>query len=771
MTSRNSHKSATRDDETTSFSVITGVVVLMAPFYCNASNMTRFTIRLGVILLVVTVAVAWSPPKLPIASVHLAPHNEQQEQQQLPLQETAKKAFATALAAFLLNTLPVLAITNDPTMFPAAKRYWTIMSPTEGTPQERLVANEALLDHAVGTINTMFYDNSGGFNFVPRELYDKWRKLRDSSRSTTNTPIERAHVPHVSLETREGAVQGLKWLVSTLNDPFSKYLTREELLQELKGGNDGFLGLGAMVEPPQQSIFRFKSERLPTSTKTTLLTSTRVDNLPIVTAVAPNSPAERAGVTVGDRIVAVGTNKFTGLTRTEVTKALRTKYSAENYAGRADVTLAKPVFSEQPEGREVVTGYRLSKLKLFTTSNEPFELQYGVSGDSIVQYKLLTSSDSILDNSSSNVGYIRLTRFSRASTTRFFNAIDRLEAAGAQSYIIDLRNNYGGVIQEAMLTASTLLRDPHAVLCYTMNSRGGFTPHDVEEYVVDNRYPGYLLSSEASTVTANQVRRENPAMFDGINVPPSSFKSLREQSVTRGIHRASTESTTAKQHQWNAGSWFFPVANAAMTVNNQLRMQKNIVLLINEGTASSAEVFASALHDNGRIVALVGTKSYGKGLIQHTFPMPDGGGLRLTVAEYLTPSLHHVTKVGSARYDRVTGDWIGGGITPDVYCESRRGIPSNVGADFCVGTALDVLEDADVQETYNNLAPSSEEGLLKRVGGSVDGSRTRRPISASLVKVSCFCLCAYFGMAGLCGGCELALRFLTRLSLYLPTII
>lgn len=109
--------------------------------------------------------------------------------------------------------------------------------------------------------------------------------------------------------------------------------------------------------------------------------------------------------------------------------------------------------------------------------------------------------------------------------------------------------------------------------------------------------------------------------------------------------------------------------------------QKKIAILINEGTASAAEVFASALHDNGRTVALIGNDSYGKGLIQHTFPLPDGGGLRLTVAEYLTPTLSHVTKVGGAK--------INSGIHPDVRCESD--IPKNVGSDICVGVALDVL--------------------------------------------------------------------------------
>ena len=110
-----------------------------------------------------------------------------------------------------------------------------------------------------------------------------------------------------------------------------------------------------------------------------------------------------------------------------------------------------------------------------------------------------------------------------------------------------------------------------------------------------------------------------------------------------------------------------------------VKKQNDIVMIMNKGTASAAEVFVSSLHDNGRTVALVGSKTFGKGLIQHTFPMPDGGGLRLTVAEYLTPSLQHVSKVGGAQYSK-SGKYVGGGIQPELYCESK-GIPNNPGAD------------------------------------------------------------------------------------------
>ena len=123
---------------------------------------------------------------------------------------------------------------------------------------------------------------------------------------------------------------------------------------------------------------------------------------------------------------------------------------------------------------------------------------------------------------------IRLTRFSRSSTAGYLEAVRALEEAGAKSYIIDLRNNYGGVIQEALLTASTLLREPSTVLCYTINSRGGFNLHDVEEFVVDSRYPGYFLSTENTDVTLSNVRKTNPNNFW------NGYSSLHEQNVKRG---------------------------------------------------------------------------------------------------------------------------------------------------------------------------------------------------------------------------------------------
>ena len=83
--------------------------------------------------------------------------------------------------------------------------------------------------------------------------------------------------------------------------------------------------------------------------------------------------------------------------------------------------------------------------------------------------------------------------------------------------------------------------------------------------------------------------------------------------------------------------------------------------------------------------------------------MPDGGGLRLTVAEYLTPSLQHVTKVDEAQYqydNSQSSVYIGGGVFPDVGCDSDSGsIPNNPGTDLCVDKALNVLMSSD-DEVY-----------------------------------------------------------------------
>jgi len=76
-----------------------------------------------------------------------------------------------------------------------------------------------------------------------------------------------------------------------------------------------------------------------------------------------------------------------------------------------------------------------------------------------------------------------------------------------------------------------------------------------------------------------------------------------------------------------------------------------LVVLIDENSASASEILASALRDNNR-ATLVGTKTYGKGLVQKIFSLPNETGMNLTIAKYLTPKGIDINKKGvSPDYD------------------------------------------------------------------------------------------------------------------------
>ena len=70
-----------------------------------------------------------------------------------------------------------------------------------------------------------------------------------------------------------------------------------------------------------------------------------------------------------------------------------------------------------------------------------------------------------------------------------------------------------------------------------------------------------------------------------------------------------------------------------------------MVTLVNEGTASASEILAGALQDNQRS-QLLGSRTFGKGLIQTLTNLSDGSGLAVTVASYITPSGRDIQNLG-----------------------------------------------------------------------------------------------------------------------------
>ncbi|TCO78762.1 S41 family peptidase [Marinisporobacter balticus] len=88
------------------------------------------------------------------------------------------------------------------------------------------------------------------------------------------------------------------------------------------------------------------------------------------------------------------------------------------------------------------------------------------------------------------------------------------------------------------------------------------------------------------------------------------------------------------------------------------RVNMHLVVLVNELTASASEIVAGAIQDTKSGV-IVGTKTYGKGTVQHTNLMINGGGIKLTIAEYLTPSERRIDGIG---------------IQPDIVVKNTKNI-------------------------------------------------------------------------------------------------
>ena len=148
---------------------------------------------------------------------------------------------------------------------------------------------------------------------------------------------------------------------------------------------------------------------------------------------------------------------------------------------------------------------------------------------------------------------------------------------------------------------------------------------------------GYISLNPVSETSAGELRQEITAMKrkgmkslildlrfnpgglldQGVEVSDLFLDTKQEIVSTRGRARGSTKQ-------------FFDDARQAWP-------ELPIVVLVNEGSASAAEIIAGALQDHDRAV-LVGTPTFGKGLVQTLFPLGEGVALKLTTARWFTPS-------------------------------------------------------------------------------------------------------------------------------------
>lgn len=299
--------------------------------------------------------------------------------------------------------------------------------------------------------------------------------------------VERQYID--TLPTPAMFEKAARGLVRELNDPYSELLSPKasEDFNRSTGGRYG--GTGMQL-----------GEGTPTGI--------------VVARIFPHTPAEEAGVREGDRIVAVDNHSTDTLKMEQVSELLRGVPNTQ-----VSVTYARPGVSE------------LIKLK-FTRR---------IVRIPAVQYIGFFSGD---------VGYIPLQTFNENAADEVRTAVDSLLKLGAKGLVLDMRENGGGIVEQALETASLFLRD------------------------------GQEIASVRSRSQPTEVLR------------------------SAGRHLKDT----------------IP-----------------LIVLVDGGSASATEIVAGALQDHDRALVL-GTNSFGKGLVQSVFQLNSGYHLKITTGKWYTPS-------------------------------------------------------------------------------------------------------------------------------------
>ena len=107
-----------------------------------------------------------------------------------------------------------------------------------------------------------------------------------------------------------------------------------------------------------------------------------------------------------------------------------------------------------------------------------------------------------------------------------------------------------------------------------------------------------------------------------------------------------------------------------------------MVVIVNKGSASASEIVAGALQDHNRAL-VVGTETFGKGLVQTVVPLSKGRAIKLTTSRYYTPSGDSIHDVG---------------ITPDVFIDDTPGYP-----DLSLSGVLNREADMQLAEAIEHL--------------------------------------------------------------------
>ncbi len=316
----------------------------------------------------------------------------------------------------------------------------------------------------------------------------------DSYLSKIKSVIEKNYLWKDKIDEHKLKDGAIEGYVNGLGDKYTEYIPASEMKEFTENINGTFVGIG---------IYMIADEE-----------SGRV----IVYYPIPESPAEKAGIKPGDAIISVN----------------GVEYTSDDFNKIADY----------------IKGEIGTKVKLvIERDGEKHEFE-------ITRQKIEVNpiSSKVLKDS---IGYINLPSFDSDSSKRLKEKIDDIVSKGAKSLILDLRNNGGGIVDEAT---------------------------NIADYFLDK-------GKTIMTTKDNKGREEI------------------EKTKTKKVY------------------------------------DMPLVILTNENTASASEILTATLKDNER-AKVIGTKTYGKGVIQVVLNLSDGSGIKITTAEYFTPNGTEINKKG-----------------------------------------------------------------------------------------------------------------------------
>jgi carboxyl-terminal processing protease len=271
-------------------------------------------------------------------------------------------------------------------------------------------------------------------------------------------------------------------------DPHSNYYDREEFEELKTDQRSEYFGIGASI---QNYIYKDQAETY-------------------ITATFDGSPAGRAGLRYGDRIVEVDGVKMSGKMSLEVRDKIR-----------------------GPRGSTV-------KLTLERAAHKQLE-KVEIVRDAVPQPSI---PDAYILRP--GIGYIDMTRgFNYTTTDELVDALDRLHAKGMKSLVLDLRNNPGGFLDQAIHVAEVFLRSGQLIL--TQKGRNGYRDNSFEsKNNAPDMTPLVILINEhtasASEIVAGAMQDHDRALIVG----QTSFGKGLVQSIIPLEHGAGLTLTSAK---------------------------------------------------------------------------------------------------------------------------------------------------------------------------------------------------------------------------------